>query len=124
MRIYYDETRKNIVLGEVTRLFASGSLMAWVDRGRVAVVYVANNFRELFIKHDKIFKEDGSPAGSTLQEVIDYLNQEFNKTPVIVGDVPVFIQNTQPTYVGKYKWIQTNVGGNPEDFTIWFNDGV
>ena len=81
MRIYYDNTRKNIVLGMTTRLFATGSLVAQADRGRVAVVYLANNFRELFIKHDKVLREDGSPAGATLQEVLDYLNAEFVRSP-------------------------------------------
>jgi hypothetical protein len=42
----------------------------------------------------------------------------------IAGDCPVFIQPTQPTYVGKYKWVQTNIGGNPNDFTVWFEDGI
>lgn len=81
MRIYYDETRKNIVLGATNRLFATGSLIASIDRGRVAVIYRSNNFRELFIRHEKVLKEDGSPAGATLQDVISYLNEEFNRSP-------------------------------------------
>lgn len=81
MRIYYDTTRKNIVLGTTSRLFATGSLVAAADRGRIAVVYRQNNFRELYIKHDQVLREDGSPAGATLQAVIDYLNAEFEKSP-------------------------------------------
>jgi hypothetical protein len=83
MRIYYDETSKNIVLGSITRLFASGSLIAYAEDGRVAVVYIANNFRELHIRHTQILREDGSPAGSTITAVIDYLNAEFSKTPFV-----------------------------------------
>jgi len=96
MRIYYDEVSKNIVLGATTRLFATESLVASADRGRVSVVYRANNFRELFIRHTQVLREDGSPAGSTLTAVIDYLNTEFNKSPFVEGGgsaaVPIYVQ--------------------------------
>lgn len=39
------------------------------------------------------------------------------------GD-PLFIQNTKPTVSGKYLWIETNVLGNPSNFTFWFEDGI
>jgi len=81
MRIYYDEMTKNIVLGSSTRLFASGSLVAAAFSGRVSVVYKATNFREILVKHDRVLREDGSPAGATLQAVVDYLNAEFEKSP-------------------------------------------
>lgn len=81
MKIYYDNISKNIVLGDNTRLFAVGSLLAEEFRGRVSVIYKNTNFRELYVKFEKVQKEDGSPAGTTLQEVIDYLNFEFNKSP-------------------------------------------
>ena len=81
MRIYYDEIAKNIVLGQANRLFATGSLEASEFRGRVAVVYKDTNFRELFLAHDRIKKQDGSQAGVTLAEVLAYLNAEFNKSP-------------------------------------------
>lgn len=81
MRIYYDELAKNIVLGQANRLFATGSLEASEFRGRVSVVYKDTNFRELFVKHDIVKREDGSPAGANLLAVIDYLNTEFNKSP-------------------------------------------
>lgn len=35
-----------------------------------------------------------------------------------------YIQDTQPVDSNKYQWIQTNYNGNPNDFTIWFNNGV
>lgn len=96
MRIYYDETRKNIVLGTTSRLFATGSLIALTDRGRIAVIYRANNFRELYIKHTQVLREDGSPVGGTISAVIDYLNGEFNKSPFTEagasGLIPTYIQ--------------------------------
>lgn len=42
----------------------------------------------------------------------------------IAGDSPVFIQDTQPTYVGKYLWVQTNIGGDPNAFTFFIEDGT
>lgn len=87
MRIYYDDTRKNIVLGTTSRLFASGSLVAQADRGRIAVIYRANNFRELYIRHTQVLREDGTPVGGTLTDVIDYLNGEFIKSPFTTSAV-------------------------------------
>lgn len=87
MRIYYDETRKNIVLGTTSRLFATGSLIALADRGRIAVIYRANNFRELYVKHTQVMREDGSSAGATLSAVIDYLNGEFSRSPYTTSTV-------------------------------------
>lgn len=83
MRIFYDEISKNIVLGSSNRLFATGSLIASEFRGRVSVVYKDTNLRELFVRHNQILKQDGSPAGSTLADVISYLNDEFVKTPFV-----------------------------------------
>lgn len=42
----------------------------------------------------------------------------------IPDDKPVFIQNLQPSYPGKYIWIQTNINNDPNSFTFWFNDGI
>ena len=42
----------------------------------------------------------------------------------IAGDVPVFIQDTQPLHTGKYTWIQTNIDNDPNSFTVWFEDGL
>lgn len=40
------------------------------------------------------------------------------------GELPVFIQNTQPTGItSKYIWVQTGLGAG-SDFTFWFDDGV
>ncbi len=81
MRIYYDELAKNIVLGDANRLFATGSLEASEFRGRVSIVYKDTNFRELFLAHSRILKQDGTRAGQTIAEVLSYLNAEFVKTP-------------------------------------------
>lgn len=81
MRIYYDELRKNIVLGTTNRLFAAGSLIALPEAGRISVIYRSNSFRELWVKHTQILRENGSPAGSTLSSVVAYLNAEFNRSP-------------------------------------------
>lgn len=42
----------------------------------------------------------------------------------IAGDSPVFIQETMPTYVGRYLWVQTNIDGDPNNFTFWIEDGI
>ncbi len=36
--------------------------------------------------------------------------------------VQLYMQDEQPVDSGQYLWIQTNMSGNPDDFTIWFND--
>lgn len=96
MRIYYDELAKNIVLGQANRLFATGSLEASEFRDRVSIVYKDTEFRELFIRHDKILKEDGSRAGQTIAEVLAYLNAEFVKSPFESGPSSA---NGAPTFV-------------------------
>ena len=37
--------------------------------------------------------------------------------------VPTFVQDSQPAHTGKYLWVQTNVGGDPDKFTLYFEDG-
>ena len=80
MRIYYDSLTGNVVLGTTTRLFATGSLEAVAFRGRVAIAYKQTNFREVLTPFDRVQRQDGTAAGATLTEVLNYLNSEFNKT--------------------------------------------
>lgn len=38
--------------------------------------------------------------------------------------LPVFVQDEKPTTTySKYLWIQTNIEGSPDNFTIFFEDG-
>lgn len=42
------------------------------------------------------------------------------------GDVvsigaPTFIQDTQPSYEGSYVWVQTGLGADGTDYTVWYN---
>lgn len=52
-----------------------------------------------------------------------FLSGVTNLTIELVG-APLFIQQNQPVFNDKYFWIQTNVNGNPSDFTFWFEDGT
>lgn len=47
-----------------------------------------------------------------------------NNPSNIVGDYPLFIQDTQPIESGKYLWIQTNINQNPDEFSFYFEDGL
>lgn len=68
----------------------------------------------------------------SVQGVVYQINSAGQISPItnadsasgVVGDVPVFIQATQPVDSDKYIWIQTNVNGNPMDFQVWFEDGL
>ena len=39
---------------------------------------------------------------------------------VLLGQ-PLFIQDAEPTFPGQYLWVQTNVGGNPDNFSFFVN---
>lgn len=79
MKIYFDKESLNVLLEGDDRLFPSGSLLAEELNGNVVVKYKNTNVNNLYISHTSIETQYGSPAGTTLQEVIDYLNVEFNK---------------------------------------------
>ena len=49
---------------------------------------------------------------------------ELTNTNVETEGFPVFVQDTLPeTQSEKYLWIQTNIDGSPDNFTIFFEDG-
>lgn len=71
--------------------------------------------RRVYAKTDgKMYQRDSSGV------ITELSNEEVT---AMIG-VPTFIQDTQPTYMGKYSWIQTNIDGNPDNFTVWFEDGL
>jgi hypothetical protein len=35
--------------------------------------------------------------------------------------VPTFIQETQPNYEGSYVWVQTGLGADGTDYTVYYN---
>lgn len=56
--------------------------------------------------------------------ILDSSGKMIRVDEYIEGDNPLFVQDTQPvTDRDKYIWIQTNINGNPDDFTFWFEDG-
>lgn len=79
MKIYFDKESLNVLLEGDDRLFPSGSLLAEDLNGNVVVKYKNTNVNNLYMPYTSIENQDGIPAGATLQEVIDYLNIEFNK---------------------------------------------
>lgn len=70
-------------------------------------------FIRIFVRNDRLYgrKSDGTEV-------------DLGSSTVVVGDNPVFIQETQPTHSGKYLWIQTNIDADPNNFSLWFEDGI
>lgn len=80
MRIFYEETANCIVIEGYGRLLAQGSLIAIeTGNGRIGVKYKDVTKLEIAWRYEDILKEDGSQAGSGVEEVITYLNNEFLK---------------------------------------------
>lgn len=67
-------------------------------------------FRRLYSKTD----------GKTYQRDANGVITELTNDSV-EGDLPVFIQDATPSHSGKYLWVQTNIDGDPANFTIFFN---
>ena len=67
----------------------------------------------LFSKGGNLYQKDSSGAETPL-----YITG-------IGSGVPVYIQDSNSTITDdKYLWVQTNIGGNPTDFTLWIEDGL
>jgi hypothetical protein len=80
MRIYYDINARNIVIEGSERFFGSGSLEAVADGlTDIFVRYKESIAKEIQVPFSEIQKQDGSPAGATQSEVLNYLNDEFIK---------------------------------------------
>lgn len=79
MRVFYDSLKDNIIFEGFDRYFSLGSLIAIGDGNNIDVKYTDTNISEFYILYSDILKEDGTNAGETVQEVVDYLNEEFNK---------------------------------------------
>lgn len=86
MRIYFDEQTENIIIENDERLFPIGSLIAEAQGQDVSIRYNDVNFNNIFINFSEIQKQDGSPAGGTVTDVVNYLNGEFDKGGAIEGD--------------------------------------
>lgn len=84
MRIFYDLTARNIDFEGLGRYFSSGSMEAISDGNNVIAQYKDSNVKEIYEHFSNIQKEDGSPAGANVTEVVDYLNEEFSKG-IILG---------------------------------------
>lgn len=85
MKIYYDSNTENIVIENDERLFSKSSLEAVADGNNIAISYKNTNVNNLFISYLDIEDEDGNTVAGTVQDVVDYLNSEFNKDGVIEG---------------------------------------
>lgn len=79
MRIFYDVTARNIDIVGSGRFFSSGSLEAIASGNNVIVQYKDSGVQELNDHFSVVQKQDNSQAGTTVTEVVDYLNNEFNK---------------------------------------------
>lgn len=71
------------------------------------------NYRKILVRNNGMFWKD--PDGTEHKVAEEIPSGAEN---------PVFIQDTQPTVTNKFIWIQTNVGGDPSSFSMWFEDGV
>lgn len=76
MRVYFEEETNTVVIENQERLFAN-TLIAEELNGKVSIRDKALNIIEVVADYTQYQKEDSSPAGNNIQEVIDYLNSEF-----------------------------------------------
>jgi hypothetical protein len=106
MRIYYDLLAQNVNFEGLGRFFASGSLEAIADGDNVFARYKGGDIKEIYENFTAIQKQDGSPAGATATDVVNYLNNEFSQVISGVGGVTettASIQTKRPlkTVVGQ-----------------------
>lgn len=79
MKIFYDLNARNINIFGSGRFFSSGSLEAVASGNNVIVQYKDSGIQELNDHFSVVQKQDNSQAGENVTEVVDYLNNEFNK---------------------------------------------
>lgn len=79
MKIYYDKNTRNITIEGYGKLFSQGSLIASSDSDNVYISYKTTGINEIYVSYTDIQKEDGSAAGTSANEVVMYLNTEFDK---------------------------------------------
>lgn len=84
MKIYYDTQTRNVTIENINRFFASGSLIATADGSNVAIKYVNTDRLEIYDVYTLFKQENGTSAGATVGDVVNYLNGEFNKG-IIMG---------------------------------------
>ena len=76
---------------------------------------VANN--EILVFDSDAGKFQSKDANTIIQYTTSGSTSEEN--------YPLFIQNTAPvTTRDKYMWIQSEVNGDDDCFSVWFNDGL
>lgn len=86
MKVYYDNNKENIVINGVGRYFANGSLEAINDNGLITIRDTTFFRNEIHLDYTVFLKENGDAAGGNINDVIDYLNTEFNKKNGVSGD--------------------------------------
>jgi hypothetical protein len=86
MRVYYDENKNTVVIDTVSRYFRDGNLVAEVFGDDIAIKYEESETYEVFANYQDYQDGQGVDAGSTPQEVADYLNGEFQKDGIIEGE--------------------------------------
>lgn len=97
MRIFYDNLARNIDIEGLGRYFSSGSLEAIADGSiDVFVRYKDSTTREIQVPFTEIQQENGTSAGATQSQVLDYLNEEFSKG-IILGQASFSLLSTTKT---------------------------
>lgn len=86
MKIYFDEDSDNIVLGTTLTGVSGGTLEAVDYNGqKIGIRYKKSTTFEVVVPYTDVSDEFDNPAGNTLNEVLVYLNTEFDKDKVITG---------------------------------------
>lgn len=63
------------------------------------------------------------PRGEPGTQTIVHAGGGSFPVPAAAGGKQVFVSATQPANLpAEAIWIQTAINGNPDDFTLWFND--
>jgi hypothetical protein len=67
------------------------------------------------VKHKKVNAIPDDPAAVAAGEVVP---SDWNDEHAVEG---IYVQDAEPTFSPGEKalWVQTNVNGNPDDFTLW-----
>lgn len=92
MKIYFDEDSDNIVLGTTLTGVSGGTLEAVIHGSqKIGIRYKKSSTYEVVVPYSDVFDEFDNPAGTTVNEVLVYLNEEFDKNKSTGGYITPMI---------------------------------
>lgn len=83
MKIYYDSNSDTVALGtNLTGVSNGGMIAEDFNTYKIGIRNKNSTIYEVVDRFDRVYDSNGNSAGQTKQQVLDYLNAEFNKTSV------------------------------------------